>query len=62
MLQSRYMAGREGRSRMDWEIALLLFMGMPFAIVNWTISGLAQLKKSIADRLAAPRTLQEPCS
>lgn len=47
---------------MDWEIALLLFMGMPFAIVNWTISGLAQLKKSIADRLAAPRTLQEPCS
>lgn len=46
---------------MDWEIALLLFLGMPFAIVNWTISGLAQLKKNIADRLAAPPTLQEPC-
>lgn len=46
---------------MDWEIALLLFLGMPFAIVYWAISGMGQVKRSIADRLSAPRPSQEPC-
>ena len=44
---------------MDWEIVLLLFLGMPFAIADWTISGLGQLKRSITDRPAARQTLPD---
>lgn len=46
---------------MDWEIALLLFLGVPFAIVNWTISGLAQLKRAVIERPAARRPAPDGC-
>ena len=47
---------------MDWEIALLLFLGMPFAIAIWTVSGLGQLKRAITDRPAARQTAADACS
>lgn len=47
---------------MDWEVALLLCLGMPFALFYWAVSGMGQVRRSIAGRLAGPRTIQEPCA
>jgi hypothetical protein len=35
---------------MDWEIVLFLVLGMPFALVNWTVSGLRRLAKAVTGR------------
>ncbi len=47
---------------MDWEITLLLIIGMPFAIVYWMVSGFGQLKRAIIARTAAPRPSPDACS
>lgn len=44
---------------MNWEIALLLFLGMPFAIIYWALDGPAHLKRAIANRQAARRSLPD---
>ncbi len=44
---------------MDWEIVLLLFLGMPFAIAYWAISGLGQLKRGITARTVARQTVPD---
>jgi hypothetical protein len=41
---------------MGWEIALLLFLGMPFAIVDWAVSGLSGLGRRV--RLRGSEVLQ----
>lgn len=46
---------------MNWEIALLLFLGMPFAILYWMGSGLGQLKRVIIERTAARRPSPDAC-
>jgi hypothetical protein len=38
---------------MEWEIVLLLVLGLPFALYRWMRSGLGRPKKSTPDGSAA---------
>ena len=44
---------------MQWEIMLLLIIGMPFALYYWTVSGVRRLAKSVvAGRPSLERKLR----
>jgi hypothetical protein len=38
---------------MEWEIVLLLVLGLPFALYSWMRSGLGRSKKSTLNKSAA---------
>lgn len=47
---------------MDWEIVLLLALGLPFALINWTASSLVHLKACVVNRPVARRPARDPFS
>jgi len=42
-----------GGSDMEWEIVVLLVLGLPFALYSWMRSGLGRSKKSTPDKSVA---------